>query len=140
MWSNSATWQVTLKGQRLMESAKYFNEISLEIFKYCETQCSMWFLFLCLFCKLNLLHQFPVSLFDKKHEFIRFSPIFPSLLSSLKSNQGKKGTIFSCKHFQRTFQLESNMKKKLYPLLVSYQGVVMIMVCLYKNFGSSIMV
>ena len=45
-------------------------------------------------CKLNLLHQFPVSLFDKKHEFIRFSPIFPSLLSSLKAIKEEKDHIF----------------------------------------------
>ena len=45
-------------------------------------------------CKLNLLHQFPVSLFDKKHEFIRFSPIFPSLLSSLKAIKEEKGPYF----------------------------------------------
>ena len=45
-------------------------------------------------CKLNLLHQFPVSLFDKKHEFIRFSPIFPSLLSFLKAIKEEKDHIF----------------------------------------------
>ena len=76
----------------------FHDRLASNLMKWCLHKSSMFAhtaicesCFFFVVCKLNLLHQFPVSLFDKKHEFIRFSPIFPSLLSC---NQGRKGPYF----------------------------------------------
>ena len=89
--------------------------------------------------KLNLLHQFPVSLFDKKYEFIRFSPIFPSLLSSLKAIKEEKDHIF-LQAFPKDLSTRKQYEKEMVSFTSFPSGNGNDYGCLYKNFGSSIMV